>query len=113
MARFNSGATPSNTPSWSKSTPTIYNVTCTDADTEYSQALPEGCKAFAISLQAGTDGEYLRFAFVTGKVATPTAPYYQMTATQEYPEYGLVLSGKTIYFASSEAAKVAQIMAWV
>lgn len=93
-------------------TPAIYNVTCTNADTEYSQALPTGCKKVAISIQAGVGTNNFRIAYVTGKVATPTAPYLKYNQDSEYAEDGIYLTGKTIYFASSLAGAVAQIIAW-
>ena len=100
-------------PSWAKETPTDYNVTMTDADTEYSQLLPDGTKAFSISVQDGDSTKALRIAWATGKVATPTAPYQTYPANAVVFEDNLNLQGKTIYFACSEAAKVAQITVWL
>lgn len=111
MERYgNSG---DSSPSWAKGTPTIYNVTMTSADTEYSQELPAGCKAFAISVQDGVSTDKLRVAFATGKVATPTAPYLKYPGDSEYSEDGLNMTSKTLYFACSAAGKVAQIVTWV
>jgi hypothetical protein len=52
--------------------PVILNVTLTSADTEYSQALPIGTKYFSIQCRTAFA---IRYAFATGRVATPTAPY--------------------------------------
>ena len=88
---------------------TIYNVTMAAADTEYSQALPANTKRF--SLQCLTDFD-VRFAFVTGKVATPTVPYALVRAGMNYWEDGLDLSSVTLYVACADAAKVAEILCW-
>lgn len=93
-------------------TPVIYNTTMTLADTEYSQALPSGCKRFQIKIRRGVTTEYLRYAFVTGKVATSVAPYGEMPGDGLYFEDGVDLTGVTIYFACSAAARVAEIYAW-
>ena len=90
-------------------TPAIYNVTMTDADTEYSQALPANTKRF--SLQCLTDFD-IRFAFVTGKAATPTAPYARVRAGMNYYEDTVNLASSTLYFACADAAKVAEVIAW-
>jgi len=94
-------------------TPFIYNVTMTNADTEYSQALPAGCKSFSLSVQAPDKTKYFRYAYVTGKVATPTAPYKIYTCDVEAYQENVNLDAQTIYFACNEAGKVMQIEAWV
>ncbi len=92
-------------------TPAIYNVTCTLADTEYSQALPSNCGFF--EFQARTEA-VIRFAFVTGKVATPTVPYITLKAGDYY--YGPMTdqgpNPLTIYIASPTAGTVVEILAW-
>jgi len=90
-------------------TPTIYNVTMTDADTEYSQALPTNCKKFTIQTRDGTS---FRIAFTTGKVAGPTAPYFTVPEYSTYNEDNLDLSDKTIYFACGSAGKIIELLAW-
>lgn len=102
-----------NSPVYAANTPTIYNVTMTNADTEYSQALPAGCKAFSLSVQAPDKTKYFRYAYVTGKVATPTAPYKTYTCDVEAYQENLNLDAQTLYFACNEAGKVMQIEAWV
>ena len=93
--------------------PTIYNVTMTTLNTEYSQALPANCKKFAMKVQLGTGSYKYRVAFVTGKVATPTAPYLQYNDDVEYFEEGLNYATSTLYFASTTSGLVMQIIAWV
>jgi len=93
-------------------TPTVYNVTLTSADTEYSQAMPANCRGF--EFQAMTDVA-IRYAFVTGKVATPTAPYITLKMGDYYysPPLNQGEAPSTLYFASATAGTVMQILAWV
>jgi hypothetical protein len=66
-------------------TPTPYNVTLTNANTEYSQALPANCRKF--EFQARTEAT-VRLAFVTGKVAASTAPYMTLKAGASGYDHG-------------------------
>lgn len=90
-------------------TPTPYNVVMTTENTEYSQVLPEGTKRF--SLQMRENDTAFRVAYVTGKVAAPTEPYYTIQVAREYYEPDLNFTG-TIYFACASAGKHIEIMAW-
>jgi len=89
-------------------TPVVYNVTMTNANAEYSQALPANTKKFLIHTQ---DETAFRFAFVTGKVATPTAPWLTVLAGSRYFE-DMVLTSATLYFASASAGKIIEVVAW-
>lgn len=89
--------------------PTLYNITLTLADTEYSQALPAGTRS--IRFMARTAAA-VRFAFVTGKVATPTAPYMTLPASSGYAQEHIYLASTTIYFASSSAGTVVELEVW-
>ena len=94
------------------SSPTIYNVTLTTADTEYSQAMPANCRRF--EFQCRTEHE-IRFAFVTGKVAGSTAPYATLKAG-DYYESGAINQGaspSTLHFASATAGVVIEVLTWV
>lgn len=91
-------------------TPAIYTVTMTNADTEYSQSLPANCKKFRLSM-VENDAVY-RVAFVTGKVATPTAPYITKQIGQDVTHDGVLLAAQTLYFACATAGKTIQIEAW-
>ncbi|MDP2718271.1 MAG: hypothetical protein Q8P44_00340, partial [Dehalococcoidia bacterium] len=90
-------------------TVTIYNVAVTGANTEYSQVLPANTKRFMVHLR---DNAAFRLAFVTGKVATPTAPYFSVPANMAYSEDGINPAASTLYFASAVATKTAEIIAW-
>ena len=91
-------------------TPALYNITMTDLDTQYSQALPAGTKKFEIRCQ--DPGFATRFAYVTGKVATPTAPYKILLAGEVKSIDNVNLAAQTLYFACSTAGKVFEIEAW-
>ena len=91
-------------------TPTLYNVTMTNLDTEYSQVLPTNTKI--VSFRCQDNGFDTRFAFVTGKVATPTTPYRSLLAGEERTVEGINLASTTLYFACGTAGKVFEIEAW-
>ena len=92
-------------------TPTVYNVTLTAAVTEYSQAMPANCRRITWQCRTAFDVIY---AFVTGKVATPTAPYMTLKATRAY-DSGVINQGaapSTLYLASATAGVVVEIEVW-
>jgi hypothetical protein len=93
---------------------TLYHVTLTSADTEYSQALPAACRHVSVRIMDGADTDTFRLAWVTGKVATPTAPYLKFSQAEEYvtPSTNINIASGTIYIASSAASKTAIIEAW-
>ena len=93
-------------------TPTVYNVTLTVADTEYSQAMPANCRGF--EFQARTNVA-VRWQVVTGKVAASVAPYDTLKAGCYYFSYDLNqgASPSTLYFGSAIAGTVVEIKAWV
>lgn len=90
-------------------TPAQYAVTLTTANTEYSQALPSGCKKFTAQCRTAFD---VRFAFTAGKVATPTDPYGTIKSGSCYYEDNVDLTGVTMYLASGQAGVVVEITAW-
>ncbi len=91
------------------STPVIYNVTMTLADTEYSQALPANTRRFVIQTRDGTG---IRLAFVTGKVAVPVEPYLTVKTNSSYSEDMVQSSSLTLFMACAAAGKVAEIACW-
>lgn len=90
-------------------TPTIYNITLTSANTEYPQALPDHTKKLTFQCRTAND---IRFAFVAGKVATPTAPYGTIKSDGAYDEKDLDLVSKTLYLACGSAGKVVEIVCY-
>lgn len=92
--------------------PIIYNVTMTLADTEYSQQLPIDTLKVLVHTR---DESSFRFAWETGRVATPTVPYYTVLAGSRYYEDDINLRAtahRTIYFASDVTLKVIEILVW-
>ena len=96
--------------------PTIYNVTMTLADTEYSQQISQYTKQFMVHTR---DESSFRLAFETGYVATPTAPYLTIPVNARYFEDKVFLRVQTtdwdgtLYFASDSAGKYIEIVEWV
>lgn len=91
---------------------TPINLTLTSADTEYSTSLPAGCAHFSFQCRTAFD---VRFAFVTGKVAGSTAPYLTLKSGNAFssPEKLSLKPGfETIYFASSQAGVVVEVVPW-
>lgn len=91
-------------------TPTVYTLYLTTANTQYTQVLPAACKRFEWRARQIAD---VRWAFETGKVATPTEPYLTLKAGTAY-DSGLVNldSALTLYFASAVALTLVEIIAW-
>ncbi len=96
-------------PALEQTTATHYNITLTNANTEYSQALPANCRAFQFQCRTAYD---VRYAFVTGKVATPTEPYFTLKAGAIYFKENVKLASVTLYLASATAGVVVEIEAW-
>ncbi len=91
-------------------TPTILNVTMTTQDTEYSIELPEGVKKLQV---ASADGTAFRIAFETGKVASPTAPYFRIPTDTMLDVKDIYFEDvRTLYVACGSGSKVAQVIAW-
>lgn len=90
-------------------TPFAYTVTLTVADTEYSQALPAAMRSFNVKVRGGAT---VRYAWETGKVATPTDPYLTLESGQTLFEFGLVGSAQTLYLASAMAGTVVEVSGW-
>ena len=90
-------------------TPTDYNIDLTLADTEYSQALPVNTEKFEFWCRGAYD---IRFAFITGKVATPTASYLTLKAGTYAEEDNLNLAATTLYLACGTAAQIVELLVW-
>ena len=93
-------------------TPTIVNLTLTDADSQYSTELPAKAKHFSFQCRTAVD---VRFAFETGKVATPTAPYATLKSGASFsaPEKYMNALARTLYFASASAGSIVEIVYWL
>ena len=91
--------------------PTIYNVTMTAANTEYSQLITNA-KRLRISTQDGDSAYSYRLAFVTGKVASPTAPYISHKGDVIYNIDKLNIASLTVYCGCTTTGKILQIEVW-
>jgi len=89
--------------------PAVYNVTLTDADTQYAQALPADVRALLFRCRTNNA---IRYALQSGKVAGPTSPYLTLLAGQWYQEDNLLFNPTTLYLASDTAEVVVEIEAW-
>ena len=86
-----------------------YNVMLTNANTEYSQALPANCRKLILRCRTA---DTVRYAWATGKVAMPTAPYQTLRASAEYALDGIKVASGIIYLASATAGVVVEMEAW-
>ncbi len=90
--------------------PVLFNQTLTNANTEYTIALPTGTTHFEMQARQNAS---VRFAFETGYVATPTAPYETLKAGYTYSSYNLWGSQTmTLYLASATAGTIVELIAW-
>ena len=89
--------------------PTLYALTLTTINTEYSQAIIANARKLAFRCRSQSD---IRYAFVTGKVATPTDPYSTLRSNTEYWIDFIKMAALTVYFASATAGVIVEIEAW-
>ena len=87
-------------------TPVIYNVTMTTANTEYSQALPSNTKKLLVKCRGAYD---IKVALTTGESGTN---YITVPAGSALCETLIVAASLTLYFQCATAAQVAEIIAW-
>lgn len=90
--------------------PTILNTTLTNANEQYSISIPGGTKHFSVQCRTAFA---VRFAFVAGLVAGPTAPYATIKSGGAYtsPEK-LNMAAATLYLASAEAGVAVEVVCW-
>jgi hypothetical protein len=85
---------------------TVYNVSVTLANTEFSQDLTEGTKAFTIRVRGGSS---LKLAFEAGQSGTN---YVTIPPGANYTAEGLNFSG-TLYFQTPKPSQTVEIVEWV
>ena len=90
-------------------TPTVYNISLTVADTEYSQLLPSSTREVRFRCRTLFD---VRYSFTTEKVATPAAPYLTLPAGSDYHSDDSDLTDTFLYLASDEAGVVVEVEVW-
>ena len=86
----------------------VYDGTLTVANTEYSQALPPNVRSLAVQPRTAVD---VRMAFVTGKVAGSTAPFFTLKSGGAAALQELQVDDTTVYLASATAGTVVEIVA--
>jgi len=86
--------------------PTIYNLTLTNANTEYSQTLPSNTTKYVIQCRSDDD---IKMSFTSGESGTK---YITIHGGQSYWEDLIKPSSLTLYFQSSTAGVVVEIIAW-
>jgi len=94
-------------------TPTIYNIALTSANTEYSQNLPANTKKFRIyavdSTKRYPHSDALKVCFIENQSNTTFIP---IPASGFYQEEDINLTGKTIFFQSPTGSGNVIIVAW-
>jgi len=86
-------------------TPSIFNVTAILANIEYSQAIPNNSKKFRIKARTNAKLE-LYFASAAADIIT-------VLPGNSYKEENLTTNNLTLYFKSSKAGEVIEILSWV
>jgi len=86
-------------------TPTIKNITAVLANTEYSQAIPNNSKKFRIKARNNAKLQ-LYFASAAADIIT-------ILPGNSYLEDKLTTNNLTLYFKSSKAGEVVEIVSWV
>ena len=87
-------------------TPVVYSVTMTLAATEYSQALPAGCRKFTVQCRGAYD---VKLCFTASGSGTT---YITVKKGCSYWEDQIDATSKTLYFQCATAAQVLEIVAW-
>ena len=88
---------------------TLYHVVCASGSVEYPRALPANCRR--LNFQCQQDA-ITRYAWVTGKVATPTAPYWTLKASAVYTNDQIKLASQTLYLGAATHSLTWEIEAW-
>ena len=86
--------------------PTIYNVTLTNANTEYPQAMPTNIRKIAIRPRNNTHS--IKVAFTAGMSGTN----YLTVDSGFYFNDMIGVSALTVYMQSATAGAVVEIEAW-
>jgi len=89
--------------------PSIYNVGMSDANVEYSQALPIDAKKFLMHTEDGTE---FRVAFETGHVAGLSPPFFTVPVNTSYSEDLIEPPELSLFFAGICSGLTMEIIAW-
>jgi len=83
------------------------NLTLTLADTQYSHTLAGTTRRWSVQCRTAYD---VRMCEVTGKVAGPTAPWSTIKSGGAFNDGRNTDGPQTIYFASSQAGVILEIV---
>ena len=84
----------------------IYNLTLTNANTEYSQALTFSASYFEVKCRTLSD---MKLSLVSGQSGTT---YITIPAGASFSSNGQMFGTKTLYLQSGSAGVVAEIIEW-
>jgi len=87
-------------------TPVIYNKTLTLANTEYSQALPGGCRKIMVQCRSAYDVKITYTALASGTT------FYTLKSGTWYWDDFVDGTAKTLYMQSAQAGVVVEVMVW-
>ena len=96
-------------PALEQTTPALSAVTIAVPDTEYTQGLPANCRAVQFQCRTAND---VRYAWATGKVATPVDPYFTLKGGQTYWKENLKLTAATLHVAAAASVLYVEVEAW-
>jgi len=96
-------------PALEQTTPALSAVTIAVPDTEYTQGLPANCRAVQFQCRTAND---VRYAWATGKVATPVDPYFTLKSGAVYFKEGLKLTAATLHMAAAASVLYVEVEAW-
>ena len=85
----------------------VYNLTLTNANTEYSQALTD--VAAFVAIQSRNPGVDLQFTFTSGETGTL---YKTIYGGSQWESLGPIHGDKTVYFRCGTAGVVVEIEEW-
>lgn len=84
-------------------------TTLTNANTEYTLTVPANTRRLSFKCRTSY---VMRFAWVTGKVASAVDPYQTLPAGAEYSTGDVLLGASTLYLASAQAGVVVEAEMW-
>lgn len=87
--------------------PNIYNLTLTNANTEYSRALSSFSRKFMMQCRTLAD---LRVSFTSGESGTT---YFTIPAGSSFNDNGIFSGVLTVYVQSPSAGVVVEFLEWV
>ena len=90
-------------------TPTIFNEVMTVINTEYDITIP----AETVRLTVQQRGAHtVRIAFVTGKVAGSTAPFYTLKSGDVLEISDVTCFSEVLYLASPDVGSIVEVITW-